>query len=71
MPVITLTVYWGKEAWDGAKSLYEILDIPPVLSQYKDIINNYHLNLLEVHSMERVGSLLGKQERMQGGVGYV
>lgn len=23
MPVITLTVYWGKEAWDGAKSLYE------------------------------------------------
>lgn len=70
MPVITLTVYWGKEAWDGAKSLYEMLDIPPVLSQYKDIINDYRMNLLEVHSMENLEAYSGELKALFGFVRY-
>lgn len=70
MPVITLTVYWGKEAWDGAKSLHEMLDIPPVLSQYKDIINDYHMNLLEVHSMENLEDYSGELKAVLGFVRY-
>ncbi len=70
MPVITLTIYWGKEAWDGAKSLYEILDIPPVLSQYKDIINDYRMNLLEVCSMENLEAYSGELKALFGFVKY-
>ncbi len=70
MPVITLTVYWGKEAWDGAKSLYEMLDIPPVLSQYKDIINDYRMNLLEVRSMENLEAYSGELKALFGFVRY-
>lgn len=70
MPVITLTVYWGKEAWDGAKSLYEMLDIPPVLSQYKDIINDYRMNLLEVRTMENLEAYSGELKALLGFVRY-
>lgn len=70
LPVITLTVYWGKEAWDGAKSLYEMLDIPPVLSQYKDIINDYRMNLLEVRTMENLEAYSGELKALLGFVRY-
>ena len=70
IPVITLTVYWGKEPWDGAKSLYEMLDIPPVLSQYKDIINDYRMNLLEVCSMENLEAYRGELKALFGFIRY-
>ncbi len=70
MPVITLTVYWGKEAWNGAKSLCEMLDIPPVLSQYKDIINDYRMNLLEVCSMDNLEAYSGELKALFGFVRY-
>ena len=70
IPVITLTIYWGSEPWDGAKTLHEMLDIPPVLAQYKDIINDYRINLLEVRTMENLEDYSGELKALFGFVKY-
>ena len=41
-PIITLVLYWGNEAWDGPKSLYEMFKETDL-----DILNDYHINLIE------------------------
>lgn len=70
IPVITLIVYWGTKPWDGARSLHEILDISEDLSQYKDKIVNYQLNLLEVHSMNNLEQYSGGLKALLGFVKY-
>lgn len=44
MPVITVTVYYGRKPWDGATSLYGMLDIPEELRKY---VNDYRMLLVE------------------------
>lgn len=44
-PVITVVIYYGETAWDGAISLHEMLHIPNEMKQY---INNYKMLLVEV-----------------------
>lgn len=44
MPVITLVVYYGEKAWDGALSLHEMLDIP---KEMKSFVNDYKILLVE------------------------
>ena len=46
IPVITLVLYLGKEAWDGAKSLYEMLEIDEGM---KPFVTNYKINLFDYH----------------------
>lgn len=49
-PVITLTIYFGKKEWDGAKSLHELLDIKnPELLKF---ISNYEINLVVPKEIE-------------------
>lgn len=49
-PVITLVLYLGKEKeWDGAKSLYELLEIDEELKPY---VTNYKLNIFDYHEYE-------------------
>ena len=44
-PVITLVIYWGNEAWDGPKSLYEMFKETDIdILRY---VNDYHINLIE------------------------
>ena len=44
-PVITLVLYWGNEAWDGPKSLYEMFKETDLdILRY---VNDYHINLIE------------------------
>ena len=43
-PVITITVYWGAGAWDGARSLHEMLDLPD--KKLLQFIQNYQMNLI-------------------------
>lgn len=46
-PIITLVVYFGTGgAWDGAKCLYDLLDIDDELKEY---VSNYRLNLYDCH----------------------
>ena len=47
IPVITLILYLGKEkAWDGAKSLYELLEIKEEL---KPFVTNHKINVFDYH----------------------
>ena len=44
-PIITLVLYWGNEAWDGPKSLYEMFKETDLdILRY---VNDYHINLIE------------------------
>lgn len=44
MAVITVVVYYGENPWDGAKTLHEMLDIPPEMEKY---VNDYKMLLVE------------------------
>ncbi|MBO5210190.1 MAG: Rpn family recombination-promoting nuclease/putative transposase [Lachnospiraceae bacterium] len=56
IPVITIVLYFGEEKWDGATDLYELMDMqyyPLEIQQcFKNFVNNYHINLLDVRHME-------------------
>ena len=43
-PVITIVVYYGEKAWDGAVTLHEMLNIP---KEMKEFVNNYKMRLVE------------------------
>lgn len=46
-PIITLVVYFGTDgSWDGARCLYDLLDIDEDLKEY---VTNYRLNLYDCH----------------------
>ena len=47
IPIITLVLYLGKDKiWDGARSLYEMLDLEDEL---KPFVNDFKLNLFDYH----------------------
>lgn len=47
VPIITLVLYMGKDKlWDGARSLYEILELDDEL---KPFVNDFKLNLFDYH----------------------
>lgn len=57
-PVITIVVYYGEKAWDGAVSLHGMLDIP---EEMKKFVNDYKMMLVEarqnnltLHNMNNV-----------------
>jgi hypothetical protein len=47
LPVITVVIYYGEEEWDGAKSLYEMMEIP---AELRPFVNDYKMNLIEVRN---------------------
>lgn len=53
IPVITIVVYFGKEKpWDGAKTLYELLDVKGEEETILPFITNYRLNLFDYHEYD-------------------
>lgn len=59
-PVITITVYWNTGAWDGARSLHEMLDVNDI--ELLDYVSDYKLNLVvpeELKELERFRTELG------------
>lgn len=50
-PVITLVIYYGEEAWDGPKSLREM--ISSVDEKLDRLLPDYGMNLLEVRNSEK------------------
>ena len=56
IPVITLIVYYGKEKkWDGAVTLYELLDTEGNEELILPFITNYRLNVFDYHEHEEFG----------------
>lgn len=50
IPVITIVVYYGtNKMWDGARTLYELLDMGDQEDLIKPYVNNYRLNLYDFH----------------------
>lgn len=53
IPIITIVVYYGREKpWDGAKTLYELLDIGMHGEKILPFVSNYHLNVFDYHEYE-------------------
>lgn len=48
MPVITLVLYYQEKPWDGAKSLYELLDMDKVPKKLRKYIADYPLHVLDI-----------------------
>lgn len=48
IPIITIVIYYGEKAWDGAVSLQGMLDIP---EDMKAFINDYKMNLVEARKI--------------------
>ena len=46
-PVITIVIYYGEQPWDGATTLYEMLQIPPEMKKY---VNDYSMVLVEARA---------------------
>ena len=49
-PVITLVVHFGAEPWDGATSLYEMMDLPR--KEMRDFIQDYKIHLIDPAAIE-------------------
>lgn len=50
VPIIMLVIYFGTDKeWDGARCLYDMLDISEELKPY---VNNYKMNLFDYHNCD-------------------
>lgn len=45
LPVVTVVIYQGEKAWDGARDLHGVLNIP---DEIKPFVGNYPMHLVEV-----------------------
>lgn len=45
LSVVTVVIYYGEKAWDGAKDLHGVLNIP---DEIKPFVGNYPMHLVEV-----------------------
>ena len=58
IPVITIVVYYGQNAWDGPTTLHGMLDIPdkmkPFVNDYKMLLVEARQNDLALHNMSNM-----------------
>ena len=53
-PVVTLVLYLNDKPWDGARSLYEMLNFKNISEKAKKYIENYNIHILDVcHTPDR------------------
>lgn len=52
MPVITIVIYFGKEPWDGPRSIKEMLDLDELPEKVQELINDYPIYILEVRKIK-------------------
>ena len=48
VPAFSLVVYYGKEPWDGARDVFELLDFTDIPNEMKKLVNHYPIHILEV-----------------------
>lgn len=57
IPVVTLTLYYGSEVWDGPKSLYEMMGIDEAWKEIdlvKNCLPDYRINLIDIREEEEL-----------------
>ena len=53
-PVAILVVYFGVKSWNGARELYDLLNINKNTEEYRSLYYNYQINLLDVHRFQHI-----------------
>lgn len=53
-PVATICIYYGKEPYDGAKELYQLMEYESLSENIKGILNNYKIQVLEVSAFQDI-----------------
>lgn len=51
-PMSTLVVYWGKEEWDGPKSLHDMMDWGTESEEIKKMVPEYPIQFLDLSKVE-------------------
>jgi len=51
-PVVTFVLYGGMEPWDGPYSLHDMLDISDFSDEFRDLIPDYKINIIELRNIE-------------------
>ena len=54
LPVISIVVYFGKEPWDGPRTLKEMMDLSGCPKQMQDLIVDYPICLVEARKQEHL-----------------
>lgn len=54
-PVLSLVVYYGKEPYDGATTLHEMLEWREGSRELEKYISNYHINVFDYHNQDSFG----------------
>lgn len=52
--VVTIVLYYGSEPWQGARTLYDLLDLDSVHDKVKDLLNDYRIHILEVRRIQEL-----------------
>lgn len=50
-PCVTFVLYYGEE-WDGARDLHDIMDFSDIPPEFRNLVNNYHVNLIEIKKLK-------------------
>ena len=72
-PVITIVFYYGIEEWDASRNLHQMLQGSEgeELSEWmKDLIPNYHINLVEAQKLWQEGQLKTDMQMVLGMLQY-
>ena len=51
-PMLTIILYAGTKAWDGPRSLHDMLDLAGLPVEVKNLIPDYELNIVELRKFE-------------------
>ncbi len=49
-PCVTLVLFYGED-WDGSRDLYGLMDFTDIPQEFRSLVNNYRMNLLEVRKL--------------------
>lgn len=52
LPAVTFILYSGSKAWDGPKTLHDILDFTDIPEGLKEMIADYKINVVEIRELE-------------------
>ena len=53
--MVTFILYSGKEAWDGPKSLHEIIDFTDLPDELKEMVSDYRIHVIDIRKFNDTG----------------
>lgn len=51
-PTVTIILYSGEEAWDGPRSLHDMLDFTDIPEEVRGMVPDYRINLVEIRQLK-------------------